>query len=131
VDMLRHHDVANHLEFIFLTHFFKDFQEEVSPRSGAEEGLPLVTATGDEMEIPTSIEPAQSFGHGRNFILPFECEGAGVCKPTLCGRKQPGMGTDIWAAKDGARIIKGRPFPSSLGVLRTNDERKEHPHEQD
>ena len=65
--MLRHHHVANHLEFIFLTDFFKDIQEQVSPRSGAEEGLPLVTATGDEMEVATSIEPAQSFGHGEEF----------------------------------------------------------------
>ncbi len=67
VDMLRHDHIANHLEFIFLTYFFKDLQEQVSPRSGAEEWLPLVTATGDEMEVATSIEPAQSFEHGEEF----------------------------------------------------------------
>ena len=31
VDMLRHDHVANYLEFIFLTDFFKDVQEQVSP----------------------------------------------------------------------------------------------------
>ena len=90
--MLRHHDVANHLEFIFLTDFFKDIQEQVSPRSGAEEGLPLVTATGDEMEIPTSIEPAQSFGHGRNFILPFECEGREFVNPPFAAASSRAWG---------------------------------------
>jgi hypothetical protein len=65
--MLRHDHVAKHLEFIFLTDFFKDIQEQVSPRSGAEEGLPLVAATGDEMEVATSVPAAQSFGHGEKF----------------------------------------------------------------
>jgi hypothetical protein len=60
-------DRRSHLEFIFLTDFFKDIQEQVSPRSGAEAGLSLVTATGGEMEVATSIEPAQSFEHGKEF----------------------------------------------------------------
>jgi hypothetical protein len=105
VDMLRHHHVANHLEFIFLTDFFKDIQEQVSPRSGAEEGLPLVTATGDEMEVATSIEPAQPFGHGRNFILPFECEGREFVNPPFAAASSRAWRTDIWAAKDGAPTV--------------------------
>jgi hypothetical protein len=65
--MLRHDHVANHLEFIFLPDFFKDLQEQISARCGAEEGLPLVTTTGEVVEIATSVPAAQSFGHGEEF----------------------------------------------------------------
>ncbi len=76
--MLRHDHVTNHLEFIFLPDLFKDLQEQVPARRGAEKWFSLVTTTGDVVEIATSIEPAESFGHGRDFI------------PTLCGRGHSG-----------------------------------------
>src|SRR3954470_280965 len=66
--MLRHHHVADNLEFIFLPDLFKDLQEQVPARSGAKERSSLVTTTSDVVEIATSIPAAQSFGHGRNFI---------------------------------------------------------------
>jgi hypothetical protein len=42
-------------------------KEQISARRGAEKRLPLVTTTGDVVEIATSVEPAQSFGHGEEF----------------------------------------------------------------
>jgi hypothetical protein len=69
MDMLRHDHIANHLEFIFLPDFFKDLQEQVSGRRGAEKWFSLVTTTGDVVEIATSVPAAQSFGHGGDFIL--------------------------------------------------------------
>jgi len=88
--MLRHDDVANHLEFIFLPDFFKDLQEQVSARRGAEKWFSLVATTGDVVEVATSIPAAQSFGQGGNFILRSNI-GLEVCIPTLCGGNQSGM----------------------------------------
>ena len=70
MDMLRHDYVTNHLEFIFLPDLFKDLQEQVPARRRSEKWLPPVTTTGDVVEIATAIEPAQAFGHGREFYTP-------------------------------------------------------------
>src|SRR6266571_4271586 len=75
MDMLRHDHIADHLEFIFLPDLFKDLQEQVSVGCGAEKRFSLVTTTGDVVKVATSIEPAQSFGHEREFYTPFEREG--------------------------------------------------------
>ena len=50
--------------------FFKDLQEQVSTRRGAEKWFSLVATTGDVVEVATSVPAEQSFGHGGNFILP-------------------------------------------------------------
>ena len=103
MDMLRHDHVTNHLEFVFLPDFFKDLQEQISARHGTEKWFSLVTTTGDVVEIATSVEPTQSFGHGGNFIRPsivsvrrfvyppFASTVSPVCIYDLAGRK--GWGT--------------------------------------
>ena len=100
--MLRHDHVTNHLEFIFLTDFFKDLQEQVSARGGAEEQSPLVTTRSDEMEVTTSIPTAQSFGHGEEFYTPFEREGRSFVIPPFAAAGSRVSRTEMWAAKDGA-----------------------------
>ena len=67
--MLWHHDVPNHLELVFPPDLFKNIQEQVSARGGAEERSSLVTTTSDVVEIATSIPAAQSFGHGKKFYM--------------------------------------------------------------
>jgi hypothetical protein len=68
VEMLRHHHITDDNEFIPLANFFKDFQEQISSRGRAEKWLTVIATAGDEMVIAASIPPAQSFGHGGDFI---------------------------------------------------------------
>jgi len=67
VDMLWHDHIANNMEFVFLPDFFKYLQEQISARRRAEKWFSLVATTGYVVEVATSIEPAQSFGHGEAF----------------------------------------------------------------
>src|ERR1044071_294167 len=102
MDMLRHDHIANHLELIFLPDFFKDIQEQVSARCGAEKWFSLVATTGDVVQVATSIPAAQSFRHGRDFILPSNVRGWRFVIPPFAAAINRVHGTDSWAAKDGA-----------------------------
>src|SRR5258707_153937 len=108
MDMLRHDHVTNHLEFVFLPDFFKDFQEQVSARCGAEKWFSLVATTGDVVKVATSIEPAQSFGHGGNFTLGPWVRGRGLVIPPFAATISRVRRTDWRAAKDGAPTVSVR-----------------------
>ena len=100
--MLRHHHVTDHLELVLPPDFFKDLQEQVSARGGAEERPSLVTTTSDVMEIATSIPAAQSFGHGKEFYMALKMRVEDFVNPPFAAATSRISRTDLWAAKDGA-----------------------------
>ena len=103
--MLRHDHIANHLEFIFLPDFFKDLQEQVSGRRGAEKWFSLVTTTGDVVEIATSVPSGAVLWAWRGFYTFFEREGWKFVNPPFATAIGRVCRTDLWAAKDGAPTV--------------------------
>ena len=62
--MLRHDHISDHYELITPPDIFQNLQEEITPLTAVQQGLPSITATGDEMQIATTVMPFQTCRHG-------------------------------------------------------------------
>jgi hypothetical protein len=83
---------------------------------------------GDKISSPPEVFISilsESWDLLNEYFCSFRYKNRQQLSPTLFAPKK----NHLRRKKDGARIIKGRPFLSSLGVLGTNYKRKEHPHD--
>jgi hypothetical protein len=101
MNMLWHDHVPNYMEFIFLTDFFKDIQEQISAGRRAKKWFSVVATTRDVVEISTSVEPAPSFGHGGNFILRSNVRGWKFVYPPFAAAISRVYRTDFWPQRMG------------------------------
>ena len=62
--MVRHENIAEDLEAVFLACFFEDLLEGVSGGGGSQDVGVAVAADGDEVQVSGLLVSNETFGHG-------------------------------------------------------------------
>ncbi len=66
VHVLRHHHIADDKEAVPASHLLQDAKEQIAASRTGQEGSPPMTAEGDEVKMPASVEALESARHARN-----------------------------------------------------------------
>jgi hypothetical protein len=64
VEVIGNDHIAPNYELVFLPHFFEDFEKQIATVAGAEEGLTMIAAAGNEVFVATGVKTFQTSGHG-------------------------------------------------------------------
>jgi hypothetical protein len=63
MDMLRHHDIANHSEAISVSHLLQHGEQQVPPRCAMEQRLALVATPRNQVQTPRAVVTLQAPRH--------------------------------------------------------------------
>ncbi len=77
MNVVGHHDVADHNKLVALTDFLEYLQKQIVPFWTREPGLAVITTTGEEVEI---IVARVALGAGGHFLNLFEGQLGGIEK---------------------------------------------------
>jgi hypothetical protein len=66
VNVFRHYDVTQEVEFLDCTNFVEDFDEEVADLGASKKGSAAVAAEGDEVEIALAVVAVKGVAHRRS-----------------------------------------------------------------
>ena len=83
VKVLGHDHVADHHELIAAAHLLENGEKPIPTGNRAEQGLPPVTATGDEMQVSSAIIALQFPRHGKRVAGLRGCRGDGAHRPAV------------------------------------------------
>jgi hypothetical protein len=61
--VLRHDYIPDHFEAVSLANFFQNIEKQVTSFGAGEEGLTMVTAARDEVEIVVTVNSVKTSGH--------------------------------------------------------------------
>ena len=64
MDVLRHNYVSDHNETVTLADLLEYFEEEISSPRTTQQGTPMITTAGDEVQVSSVVIAVQALRHG-------------------------------------------------------------------